>query len=71
MPFSSTVDAGKLLDYIYMKKSICQNMRDVPFLKLHIQLYTTQTLIRKKIKNIFTFRICPNGYLDFEIIHKK
>ena len=38
MPFSSIVGAGKLLDYIYMKKSICQNMRDVSFSKLHIQL---------------------------------
>ena len=39
VPFSSIVDAGrKLLDYIYMKKYICQNMRDVPFSKLHIQL---------------------------------
>ena len=37
VPFSSIVGAGKLLDYIYMKKCICQNMRGVSFSKLHIQ----------------------------------
>ena len=35
VPLSSIVSAGKLLDYIYMKKCICQNMRDVLFSKLY------------------------------------
>ena len=44
VPFSSIVGAGKLLDYIYMKVCICQNMRDVPFSKLSIQIYVYANL---------------------------
>ena len=43
VPFS-IVGVGKLLDYIYMKKCICQNLRDVPFSKSHIQLKLSQAL---------------------------
>ena len=34
VPFSSIVGVWKLLDNIYMKKCICQNMRDVPFFEI-------------------------------------
>ena len=61
------VGAGKLLDYIYMKKCICQKIRDVPFSKLHIQLkksiFTTSQDVSKvrdfpALDNVEEFPLC-------------